>query len=909
MFLSITFLSYNDNELLLHTMKEFFNNTKFNDIEFDVHILIQNCSRAYIMSIEALCKSYPYKIILHTEDANLGVSKANNFLFNVTRNSKYVLHIEDDWILYQTNPHWLHTCIQRIENNDSLSTIALRRYGTDDEKHSYGWSRNIPYMCHKYKDNFNYKDKLGDTEKEMVFDGENFISGDFTPIKHFLFTFNPAIRRNIDYIKCGVYPLPEFEDKDDDIEYQENKKIHNADKWGWCEAITMEKTRDLNTEMFNTGIFVHFDDWKDVLKTEGIGPYRNDFNQTININCHFPILAIHCDDVVKNTVKFRHEFLRFIHFTWYKNTEEDANSRLKEIERILIDYKPRAIITVGNLLNVSGYLSRYIDFEYRKRWIHISSENEVNIDNVEICAINAFEHPLNSVNPVISVITPAYESKHRIMRPYHSLLAQTYKDWEWIIVDDSKSEDTWKRLTELANSDHRIKIYRRQKNDGSIGSNKRFCSMVANGDLIFELDHDDDILTHCFDRLINAYRKYPDAGFFYSDCVECFEDTNATFMYGPYFGLGFGSYYRQWWNNDWHYVYKTHRNNPRVIRHIVGVPNHFRCWTKRAYNQLNGHNPDLQVADDYELIVRTFLQYQWVHIPELLYIQYRNNGGDNFTMHRNKLIQYLVDKVRWRLEDKIHARFEELGVVDDVYKAPQQQLNSQLDYEIAKFQYPIIENVYRHDDQDTNNPLISVVVPTYNRPEHLKRALDSIFAQTYQKFEILLVGDKCPVLENFIKVYDKAKDTRLKWFNLSGNGGPGGHLPRNYALKMMCSTKWVAYLDDDNTWLPNHLEVVVKTIRENEDIDYVVNSMVIDGKELIFDVLRKGRIDTSAVVHKFDLCVVNGLWKSRVEGTYAHDFEFFNRILKDANGIWTKIPTLIYNTEFNCQSYNELIQM
>jgi glycosyltransferase involved in cell wall biosynthesis len=907
MLLSITLLSYNDNELLIHTMKELLNNTNFDGIDFEVQLLVQCCSKAYIMSIEALCKSYKqYKIILHTEERNLGIGGGGNFLYNVTKNSKYVLHIEDDWILYQADSNWLNACIQRLENNESLSTVVLRRYGTEKEKFDYGWSRHIPYVCHKNKENFNYQNKLGETEIEFVNEGSTFKNHNFTPIKNFLFTFNPVIRRNIDYQKCNVYPLPEFEDGDGLVSQFENqKKIHTNEKWGWCEALTMEKTIDLNSEMYENGIFVHFDDWVDVLKADGKGPFKNDLSNLINLNCHYPVLVIHTDNIVRNTTKYKHDFLRFIHSVWVNDrTEDEIGDRIKEIERILIDYKPRCIVTVGDINKVGYILAKYFDFENRKRWFHIDKDETLDINIVEKCCFNAFDHPGEIASPLISVITPTYESKHRILRPYTSLLSQTYRNWEWIIIDDSKTDETWKKLTELADTDHRIKIYRRQKNNGSIGDNKRFCGKVANGKFIFEYDHDDDILPQCFERLIQASKKYPDAGFFYSDCVEAFEDTYQAFRYGDYFGLGFGSYYRQWWNNDWHYVYKTHRMNPHTFRHIVGVPNHFRCWTKECYFDCNGHNPDLQVADDYDLILRSMFKYRWVHIPEHLYVQYRNNGGDNFTVHRNALIQYLVNKLRWTHEESIHKRLEELGVKDEVYhKNPQHDL----DYEVNTFEYPIIDYVYKHEDRDPNNPLISIVIPTYNRPKHLRKALDSIFQQTYQNFEILVVGDKCPSLENFVKSYEKAKDKRFKFFNLPKNYGPGGAVPRNYAIKMMCCSEWIAYLDDDNTWTPNHLETMVENIRKNPEAKMIVNSMYIDGKVLEFDDMRKGRIDTSAVCHRFELCVRHGLWRDRNEDGYAHDFQFFNRF-RDENIVWTLVPTLNYNTEFNGQSWEQLIQ-
>jgi hypothetical protein len=123
-----------------------------------------------------------------------------------------------------------------------------------------------------------------------------------------------------------------------------------------------------------------------------------------------------------------------------------------------------------------------------------------------------------------------------------------------------------------------------------------------------------------------------------------------------------------------------------------------------------------------------------------------------------------------------------------------------------------------------------------------------------------------------VKTYKYAKDPRFKYYNLTKNYGEGGAVPRNYALKVMCSTNWVAYLDDDNTWKDNHLQVAVDTIRENKEVSFIVNSMIIDEKELIFEELRRGRIDTSAVIHKFYLCVKHGLWKDRKEAGYAHDF-------------------------------------
>lgn len=896
--IAFTFLSHNDNEILIYALKQFVKNTTF-DFPCDLHVLIQSCSKAFILSLESLLVHFNktvnnLKCILHTEKQNLGVSKANNMLYNITKNYEYVIHLEDDWFLLGKK-NWLTTCIKFMDDNRDVSTIALRKYGSEKEKHDYGWTRTIPYVCHTHKDNFDYQNKLG-VKKVVMYNNELLM---FTEIKHFLFTFNPTVRRNSDY--SSVFPVVEFNDFDNTNEFKD-QKVHSNEKWGWCEALTMEKTRDFTTFMFDEGIFVHYDDWIDYLRKNHIGPYENDHKNIININCHFPVLVIHIGDKLPlSYTKYKHEFIRCVHYLLY-DVEEIAN-----LEQIIIDYKPRAIVCIWQNYDshMDNLLKTFFTSEYTDKLSSYKSYDEVDIGKIELQIFARLNQTPSQ--PLISVITPSYESKHRILRPFRSLISQTYSNWEWIIIDDSKSNDTWKTLVEFSETDHRIKPYKTTKNNGSIGDNKLICASLSRGDFIFELDHDDDILPETFSRIIEANKKFPDAGFFYSDCVELFENSKSTFHYGSAgnFGLGFGAYIRQWIDNDFHYVYQTHRMNPHVFRHIVGVPNHFRCWTKQAYFDVNGHNPLLQVADDYDLILKTMFKYRWVHIPECLYLQYRNDDGNNFTFHRNALIQYLVERLRWLYEGKIHDRLLELGVEDDVHN---KRAGSSPDYEINRFQYPIIDYVFRHEDTE-ENPLISIVVPTYNRPEHLRKALDSIFGQTYQNFEILVVGDKCPSLDNFVKQYEKAKDKRFKYFNLHKNYGSGGAVPRNYALKVMSrGASLIAYLDDDNEWLPHHLEIAVEQFRNDKDLKFVVNSMYINDKLIEFDELRKGRIDTSTVVHKFDLCVKYGLWKDRNEGGYAHDFEFFSR-WREEKHVFTKVGTLKYNTDFNHQSYEELMQM
>jgi glycosyltransferase involved in cell wall biosynthesis len=949
---AITSLTHNDNYLFLHTLSNFLCNTNFkldniHNFTHNLHfyILLQNCSKAFTNAIHSTIKYYNqpnFNLSFHIleESSNLGIAKANNKLAELTKDFTFVLHLEDDWILSPTllnknkdYKNWLLHSLHFLLKNPNVSTFVLRKYNSETEKYKYGWTRNIPYMCHTYKDNFNYQNKcINPTTIFTDFNtGYNVIQ-----IEHFLFTFNPVIRRNKDYYNSNVFPLVEYDDQDSSEDLK-NKGQHSHPNWGFCEAFSMEKTRHLTTYTFlidiksenssseNSsnkidcdGCFSHFDDSFLLFKESGETIFSNFFTPFFNINCHIPILIVYLNkintlsDFNTRLIGLKHDFILPLQFYWDVKCLK-TDEKINQFKKVLSKFNPKVLITVGSSINFdyTNYL-HFIPFEYRKRWLHFTNASEIQLNVIEYCMFHSmFKHTQQIHNPIISIITPAYESKHRILRPFYSLLNQTYTNWEWIIIDDSKTDECWKKLTEFAQDDYRIQVYKRPSNDGSIGKNKHFCGSVARGKFIFELDHDDDILPSTFDLILNASKKYPDAGFFYSDFIECYEDTYSTFNYGDHFGLGYGSYYKKWWHNDFHYVCKTPRINPHTLRHIVGVPNHLRCWTKEAYLDVGGHSIDLSVVDDYELIIRTLLQYRWCHLNELLYIQYRNHGGDNFTFHRNALIQYLVKHISNIYNQDISNRLQQLGINDDVkfnnhFGQPKSWEKK------GGFDYPFLEYIYNPKDQSPDNPLISIIIPTFNRSDHLQKALDSVFSQTYTNFEVFVIGDKCPTLDEFVKKYPNAKDPRFSYYNLTTNGGPGGHLPRNYALKMLVSSQWIAYLDDDNSWTNNHLEHLVNVIRNDPELEFVFSSMIIDGKELLFDIPRRGRLDTSCVLHRFDLCTKNNvLWKNRIDGHYWHDWTFFDELTKGFSCKWkaTKQFTLLYSTEFNSQSYEQLIQI
>jgi O-antigen biosynthesis protein len=253
---------------------------------------------------------------------------------------------------------------------------------------------------------------------------------------------------------------------------------------------------------------------------------------------------------------------------------------------------------------------------------------------------------------MISVITPTFNTKPEVIaRTWASLKAQTFTDWEWVVWDDSTSEDTFRQLYGFASDErYRVRVFRSHVHSGSIGEVKRWGFMVANGDILVELDHDDELTPDALQEIYDAFTG--GVGFVFSDWCELFPDgTSGKYPDGWAFGYG-----RNTWLDDarvWGLGVEI--INADTLRHIVSVPNHVRAWRATVYRELNGHNPQLPVADDYDLIVRTALHTDWVHIPKVLY---RQHISPTTTQRlKNRLIQEKVAELAREYREAIDEKF------------------------------------------------------------------------------------------------------------------------------------------------------------------------------------------------------------------------------------------------------------
>ncbi|HUV41742.1 MAG TPA: glycosyltransferase family A protein [Sedimentisphaerales bacterium] len=160
-----------------------------------------------------------------------------------------------------------------------------------------------------------------------------------------------------------------------------------------------------------------------------------------------------------------------------------------------------------------------------------------------------------------------------------------------------------------------------------------------------------------------------------------------------------------------------------------------------------------------------------------------------------------------------------------------------------------------------NRPKVSVIIPLYNKAAYIGRALDSVFSQTYQDFEIVVVDDGSA--DNGPRIVKEYRDSRLRLIR-QYNKGPGA--ARNKGTAESCA-ELLAFLDADDEWMPRFLEKSLHTLENNADCQLTACTYF----------LGKQRIDVSPILEGRG--IKEGPWRLRADISFEelrHVMEIFN---------------------------------
>jgi GT2 family glycosyltransferase len=193
-----------------------------------------------------------------------------------------------------------------------------------------------------------------------------------------------------------------------------------------------------------------------------------------------------------------------------------------------------------------------------------------------------------------------------------------------------------------------------------------------------------------------------------------------------------------------------------------------------------------------------------------------------------------------------------------------------------------------------NNPLVSVMMPTYNNGRYIGQAIESIYAQNYKNIEVIVIDDGST--DNTKEIIKKYQD--IKYFYIEHKGIS---LARNIALEKS-KGEYIAFCDSDDYWLPEKLNTQMQYFKDHPDCEIVFTkyeNFFEDEKlktnkramhEKMMEKFLKQYLPSSII--KKELFEKYGNFDENFSG--VEDTEFLYRLLKKGVSISHIIPEVFY---------------
>lgn len=298
--------------------------------------------------------------------------------------------------------------------------------------------------------------------------------------------------------------------------------------------------------------------------------------------------------------------------------------------------------------------------------------------------------------PRISIVTPVHDTPPEFLRAMAaSVRAQVFQDWELCLADDAGTSPVTRAvLDEIAASDPRIKLVRRPTNGGiSLATNS--AAALATGEVLLFLDHDDLITPDCLAWFALLYADEPETDLAYSDDDKIGE---AGDRYAPQF------------KPDW---------SPALLLNYMYM-SHALTVRRELFEALGGFHAEYDGSQDYDFALRATEKARQVgHIPRILY-HWRAAHGSTARSGAAKPQSFEAGR------KAVQAALTRRGIEAQAFHPDWAR---QTHVGMFSLIFP-----------DTG-PRVTIVIPTWNRPELLRRCVESLPATTYADYDVLVADN------------------------------------------------------------------------------------------------------------------------------------------------------------------------
>ncbi len=281
--------------------------------------------------------------------------------------------------------------------------------------------------------------------------------------------------------------------------------------------------------------------------------------------------------------------------------------------------------------------------------------------------------------PKVSIVLPVYNGEKFLSQSIESIINQTFKDWELIIVNDCSTDNSLSIAEKYAKEDNRIRIINNEKNQ-KLPESLNIGFKEAKGEYYTWTSDDNEYYPKAFEKMVNFLSRNLDYGFVYA-CANLEINNKMT-----------------------EYVWCCEPTSPTSIL-LLSTPG--ACFMYRAdiAKKVGEYDKKWFLNEDHEYWLRFFLETRFGNISEILYL-YRNRQG-SLTNTRQKDIDigkiHLLRKYRKIYKDKFfelkdtlrREYFADSMLENAVTKSEIKKLNSsdrKFLYERFKYEYKLLHS-------------------------------------------------------------------------------------------------------------------------------------------------------------------------------------------------------------------------
>lgn len=167
-----------------------------------------------------------------------------------------------------------------------------------------------------------------------------------------------------------------------------------------------------------------------------------------------------------------------------------------------------------------------------------------------------------------------------------------------------------------------------------------------------------------------------------------------------------------------------------------------------------------------------------------------------------------------------------------------------------------------------NNPLVSIIIPTFNRPDHLKRAIRSSLKQTHKNIEIIIIDDHSNY--DLTSIIESFHDDRIRLFRNETN--QGSVYSRNRGLSN-CKGDYVNFLDDDDEILPDKIERQLIKFNQSEITNLGVITCDMEYKRRDINQVKQNHLKGTIYKKLLALYCIYGIHSMLIKRKYCPKFD------------------------------------